>query len=129
MTPNQLLSVGLIAAGMLATPAMARENYIAKRHATENAGASASATARYVDGQVCIPAPRVGALLQHPGAVTTSLASLRDSASQTSIQMSWIELINHLCYVERRCEGICTLLSRNGPREEQQVRGGLRHAA
>jgi len=66
MTPIKLLSVGLIAAGMLATPAMARENYIAKRHATENAGASASATARYVDGQVCIPAPRVGAFATAP---------------------------------------------------------------
>ena len=66
MTPIKLLSAGLIAAAMLATPAMARENYVAKRHAAEKANASASPTARYVDGQICIPAPRVGAFATEP---------------------------------------------------------------
>jgi hypothetical protein len=66
MTPTKLLSAGLIAAAMLATPAMARENYVAKRHAAENAYASVPPMARYVDGRACIPAPRVGAFATEP---------------------------------------------------------------
>lgn len=66
MTKIKLLSAGLIATAMLATPAMARENYVAKRHVAEEANASAFPTDRYVDGRVCIPAPRVGAFATAP---------------------------------------------------------------
>jgi hypothetical protein len=66
MTTIKLLSAGMIAAAMIATPAMARDNYSARRHVTENVNASAPSTARYIDGQVCIPAPRVGAFATAP---------------------------------------------------------------
>jgi hypothetical protein len=65
MTKPKLLSAALIAAAMLATPAMARES-VTSRHLAENANASASPTARYIDGRVCIPAPRVGAFATAP---------------------------------------------------------------
>jgi hypothetical protein len=39
MTSMKLLSAGPIATAMLATPAMAREHYAAKRHTAENANA------------------------------------------------------------------------------------------
>jgi hypothetical protein len=65
MTKFKLLSAGFIAAAMLATPAMARENHMTSRH-LERAAVSAPAGARYVDGQVCIPAPRVGAFATQP---------------------------------------------------------------
>jgi hypothetical protein len=63
MTTLKLLSAGLIATAVLATPAMAREHYVAKRNvpAETNAG-----SARYLDGRVCIPAPRVGAFATAP---------------------------------------------------------------
>ena len=60
MTTIKLLSAGLIATAMLATPAMARENYVAQRHVSEDAHTSASPTARYFDGHVGIPAPPDG---------------------------------------------------------------------
>ena len=66
MIKVKLLSAALIAAAMLATPAMARESHVTSRHLAENANASASPTARYVDGRVCIPAPRVGAFATAP---------------------------------------------------------------
>ena len=66
MTTIKLLSAGMIAAAMLATPVMARDNHMARQHATENVNASDPAAARYVDGQVCIPAPRVGAFATAP---------------------------------------------------------------
>jgi hypothetical protein len=67
MTKIKLLSAALIAAAMLATPAMARESHVtSSRHLAENANASASPRARYVDGRVCIPAPRVGAFATAP---------------------------------------------------------------
>jgi predicted secreted Zn-dependent protease len=66
MTTIKLLSAGMIAAAMLATPVMARDNHMARRHVTENAIAGDSSAARYVDGQVCIPAPRVGAFATEP---------------------------------------------------------------
>jgi hypothetical protein len=65
MTKFKLLSAGFIAAAMLAAPAMARENHMTSRH-LESAAVSAPAGARYVDGQVCIPAPRVGAFATQP---------------------------------------------------------------
>jgi hypothetical protein len=65
MTPMKLLSVGLIAATMLATPAMARENCFAKRHVSENANASASLVGGYTDRHIRISEPR--ALATAPG--------------------------------------------------------------
>jgi hypothetical protein len=66
MTKLKLLSAALIAAAMLATPAMARESHVTSRHLAKNANASASPTARYIDGRICIPAPRVGAFATAP---------------------------------------------------------------
>ena len=61
-----LLSATLIATATLATPAMARKSHVASRHLVLDANASASPTARYIDGRVCIPAPRVGAFATAP---------------------------------------------------------------
>ena len=66
MTKIKLLSAGLIATAMLAVPAMARENYGARRHVAEEARASAYPAPLYIDGRVCIPAPRVGAFATQP---------------------------------------------------------------
>ncbi len=67
MTKLKLLSAGLIAAGMIATPAMARENHVAKRHVAEETNANAFLPdSGFVDGRVCIPAPRVGAFATAP---------------------------------------------------------------
>jgi hypothetical protein len=64
MTTIKLLSAGLIAVVMLATPAMARESGVASRHVAEKANANAFPTARYLDSG--IPAPRVGVLPAPP---------------------------------------------------------------
>src|SRR5258707_8466885 len=61
MTKPELLSAALIAAAMLATPAMARTSHVTSRRRAEHANASASPTARYIDGRVGIRAPRVSA--------------------------------------------------------------------
>ena len=66
MTKLKLLSAALIAAAMVATPAMARESHVTSRHHAEHANASASPNARHIDGRVCIPAPRVGAFATAP---------------------------------------------------------------
>ena len=66
MTKTKLLSAALIAAATLATPAMARTNHVTSRHLAEDANASAFPAARYDDGRVCIPAPRVGAFATDP---------------------------------------------------------------
>jgi hypothetical protein len=66
MTKVKLLAAGLIATTMLATPVMARENHVASRHAAAQADTFTSPTANYVDGRVCIPAPRVGAFATAP---------------------------------------------------------------
>ena len=66
MTKLKLLSAALIAAAMLATPAMARESHVTSRHRAEHANASASPTARHIDGRVGIAAPRVGAFPPAP---------------------------------------------------------------
>jgi hypothetical protein len=66
MTTIKLLSVGLIATAMLVTPAMARENYVAERHVVGETNARTSPTARYIDGRVGFPAPRVRALPAPP---------------------------------------------------------------
>ena len=64
MTKLKLLSATLIATAMLATPAMARKSHVTSRHLVLDANASASPTARYIDGRVGISLPRVGA--SHP---------------------------------------------------------------
>jgi hypothetical protein len=56
MTKRKLLSAAMIAAAMLATPAMARESHVK----------SAAPAARYVDGRACVPAPAVGAFATQP---------------------------------------------------------------
>jgi hypothetical protein len=66
MTKLRLLSATLIVAAMLATPAMARTSHVISRHLAEDANASASPTARYIDGRVGIRAPRVGAFATAP---------------------------------------------------------------
>jgi len=66
MTPMKLLSAGLLATAMLATPATAREHHAATRHIAETANASGSLAAGFVNGQSCTPAPRVGAFATAP---------------------------------------------------------------
>jgi hypothetical protein len=66
MTTIKLLSAGLIAAAMLATPAIARENHIAERHVAGETNARTSPAAHYLDGRVGISAPRVRALPAPP---------------------------------------------------------------
>ena len=67
MTTLKVLSAALVVGAMLATPAMARESHvISSRHFAKGTNANASATARYADGRVCIPAPRVGAFATAP---------------------------------------------------------------
>ena len=66
MTTIKLLSAGLIATVMLATPTMACKNCLAKRHVAKKADASASPTARYIDGYARIPAPHVGPFATPP---------------------------------------------------------------
>jgi hypothetical protein len=63
MTNPKLLSAALIAAAMLATPAMARESQVTSRHV---AHATTSPDASYVDGRLCYPAPAVGAFATQP---------------------------------------------------------------
>jgi hypothetical protein len=66
MTTIKLLSAGVIATAMLATPAMARDNYLAKRHVATEANTRTSPTAHYTDGRFGIPAPRIGAFPAPP---------------------------------------------------------------
>ena len=66
MTKSKLLPAALVAAVMLSTPAMARTSHVTSRHRARDANASASPTARYIDGRVGISAPRVGAFPPAP---------------------------------------------------------------
>jgi hypothetical protein len=66
MTKLKPLSAALIAAAMLATPAMARTRHVTSRHLARDANASAFPTARYIDGRVGIRAPRTGAFATGP---------------------------------------------------------------
>jgi hypothetical protein len=66
MTKSKLLSAALIAAAMIATPAMARESGVASRHVAVKANADTTSVARDVDGRTCIPAPRVDAFATAP---------------------------------------------------------------
>jgi hypothetical protein len=63
MTRFKLLSVALIAAATLATPAMARESGVASRH---HANATATTGESYVDGRLCKLAPAVDAFATQP---------------------------------------------------------------
>jgi hypothetical protein len=58
MTNRKFMSAAIIAAAMLATPAMARESHVASRH-------PAASTAPF-DGRACVPAPAVGAFATQP---------------------------------------------------------------
>lgn len=64
MTTIKLLSAGLIAAAMLATPVMAHENSAANRQFTEQANARGAV--RHFEGHVGLPAPRVRAFAAAP---------------------------------------------------------------
>jgi hypothetical protein len=66
MTKSKLLSAALIAAAMLATPAMARTSHVTSRHLALDANASVSPTAHYIGGPVGIRAPRVGSFATAP---------------------------------------------------------------
>ena len=66
MTKFELLPAALIAAVMLATPAMAQEYHPNARRIVQSAPESAAPGARYVDGRLCSPAPRVGAFATQP---------------------------------------------------------------
>jgi hypothetical protein len=63
----KFVSTVLIAAAALATPAMARERHVARRHiASEVASPSYNSYASYGNGYSCVPAPRVGAFATQP---------------------------------------------------------------
>jgi hypothetical protein len=66
MTTIKLLSAGLIVTAVLAAPAMARENYVAKRYVAGESGTRTAPTARDVEGHFRIPAPTVGELPAPP---------------------------------------------------------------
>jgi hypothetical protein len=61
MTTLNVLSAALVAAAMLASPAMAATRHVVKE---------AKATAEYTDGRACVPAPRVGAFATAPWSET-----------------------------------------------------------
>ncbi len=65
MTKSKLLTAGLIAAAMLASPVVAREHHPSARHFAGGVDVSAP-PAPYIDGRVCVPAPRVGAFAGQP---------------------------------------------------------------
>jgi hypothetical protein len=67
MTKVKILSASLIAAAMLAAPAMAREeSHVTSRHLADRAYASTAPLESYAGGRGCIPAPRVGAFATAP---------------------------------------------------------------
>jgi hypothetical protein len=66
MTKSKLLSAALVAAVMLATPAMARTSHVTSWHLAAHANPNAFPTARYVSGPVGIRAPHVGAFATAP---------------------------------------------------------------
>jgi hypothetical protein len=66
MTKSKLLSAALIAAAMLATPAMARTSHVTSRHLAVDANASVSPAAHYMSGLVGTRAQHVGAFATAP---------------------------------------------------------------
>jgi hypothetical protein len=61
MTKSKLLSAALIAAAMLATPAMARTSHVTSRHLAVDANAGVFPTAHYISAPVGTRAQHVGA--------------------------------------------------------------------
>jgi hypothetical protein len=66
MIKSKLLPAALIAAAMLATPAMARTSHVTSRHLAKDANASVFPMAHDISGPVGIRAPRVGAYARAP---------------------------------------------------------------
>jgi hypothetical protein len=66
MSKLELLPGALIAVAMLSTPVVAREHHPHARHLAASADQSATPGARYIDGRLCYPAPRVGAFASQP---------------------------------------------------------------
>jgi len=66
MTKLELLSAGLVATALLAPPPMARQGHVTSRHLAADTYGSAAPAARYIDGRLCYPAPRVGAFATQP---------------------------------------------------------------
>jgi hypothetical protein len=63
MITRKLVSAAMIAAAMLATPAIAREGHPAQRQVAASTDAS---TGPYVDGRACVRAAAVGAFATQP---------------------------------------------------------------
>lgn len=59
-------TASLNAVAVLATPAMAPQDHQNTRHVAKNTDTSATPAASYVDGRLCVPAPRVGAFATAP---------------------------------------------------------------
>jgi hypothetical protein len=70
MTTLKLLSAGLVAAGLFATPALAREHHSSHRYVTQDPDADVAPIGGYYGGYAygpgCTPAPRVGAFATQP---------------------------------------------------------------
>lgn len=66
MTAFKLLSAGVIAAVMLATPAMARDSNMTARHAAANIRSRPPLARHYADGHVEIPSRHAEALPTPP---------------------------------------------------------------
>jgi len=71
MTTIKLLSAGLVAAAMLASPAMAREHHFTRHQAAMEANAKATSAVHYADGRNCVREPRVGAFAGDPWTAAT----------------------------------------------------------
>ena len=71
MTTIKLLSAGLVAAAMLASPAMAREHHATRRHVAVESYTQADPAVHYADGRNCIREPRVGAFAGDPWTAAT----------------------------------------------------------
>lgn len=61
MTKSKLLLAALVAAAMLATPAVARTSHVTSRHLAADTNPSVALSNHYFDGPVDILAPRVDA--------------------------------------------------------------------
>lgn len=66
MTTSKLLSMGLIAAAMLAGPVMAGEHHGPVRQSAMEADPVATSAPVYQGDRGCVPAPRVGAFATAP---------------------------------------------------------------
>jgi len=67
MSSFKLLAAAVCAAALVSAPAMARQTHARSHHHLATAHAAAPAPgAVYVDGRLCIPAPRVGAFATEP---------------------------------------------------------------